>query len=106
MSRSTSPAQMKSRLDQEHESDEEAKAAAAWAQAQPQATKASKKAKTTTTDVLAAQLLQALSESQATAQQIIQDKLEITTLVQGLGKTETNAPKLKKFTEEDIFKFV
>ena len=39
------------------------------------------------------------------AHQIIQDKLEITTLVQGLGMSETNAPKLMKFTEEDI-KFV
>ena len=30
----------------------------------------------------------------------------MTTLVQGLGKTETNAPKLKKFTKENIIKFV
>ena len=60
----------------------------------------------TASDVLAAQLLQALSESQSTAQQIIQDKLEITTLVQGLSKIKTNAPKLKKLTKEDIIEFV
>ena len=59
---------MKSRLGQNYDADEEAKAAAAWAQAQPQATNASRKAKKTTTGVLAAQLLQALPESLATAQ--------------------------------------
>ena len=37
---------------------------------------------------------------------MLQDMLEITTLVQGLGKTEINEPKFKKFTEEDIIKFV
>ena len=46
--------------------------------------------------------MQAHSESQATAQQILHKKLEITTLVRSLGKTETNAPKLKKFTKEDL----
>ena len=56
--------------------------------------------------MLAKELLQALTESQATAQQILKDKLEITTLVQGLGKTELNAPKLKKLTKEDFIKFV
>ena len=73
MARSDSTAEMKSRLDQDYESDKEAKAAAAWVQAQPQAADAPKKAKETTTDVLAAHWLQALSESQATAQQILQD---------------------------------
>ena len=106
MLRSTSPVEMKSRLDQDYESDDEAKQAEAEAQAQQQATGAPRKAKKVTSEVLAAQLLRALTESQSTSQQIIQDKLEITTLVQGLSKTETNAPKLKKFTIEDIIKFV
>ena len=97
---------MRSRFDREYETDEEAKAAAAEAQAQPLARNAPRKVKKTTSDVLAAQLLQALTKSQATAQQIIQDKLEITTMVQGLSKTEANAPKLKKFTEEVIVRFV
>ena len=100
MSRSTLPTEMKSRLGQQYESDEEAKPAIAWAQAQPQATTTPKKAKKTTTDSLAVQLLQVLSESQATAQKIRQDKLEITTQVQGLGKSKTKAPKLKEFTEK------
>ena len=56
--------------------------------------------------MLAAQLLQALSDSQSTVQQIIQDKLEIMTLVHGSSKTETIAPKLKKLTKENIIKFV
>ena len=106
MLRSTSPVDMKPRLDQDYESDDEAKQAEAEAQAQPQATNAPRKAKKVTAEVLAAQLLRALTESQSTSQQIIQDKLEITTLVQGLSKTETNAPKLKKITKEDIIKFV
>ena len=38
--------------------------------------------------------------------QILQDKLAITTLVQDWGKTELNAPKLKKLTKEDFIKFV
>ena len=86
MSRNTSSVQIKSRLDQEFENDEGAQAAAAEAQALPQATNAPRKAKKTTSDVLAAQLLQVLSESQATSQQILQDKLDITTLVQGWGR--------------------
>ena len=45
------------------------------AHAQPLATNVPEKVKKTASDVLAAQLLQALSESQATAQQIIQDML-------------------------------
>ena len=106
MLRNTSPVDLKSRLDQDYESDEEAMQAEAEAQAQQQATGAPRKAKKVTSEVLAAQLLRALTESQSTSQQIIQDKLKITTLVQGLSKTETNAPKLKKFTKEDIIRFV
>ena len=106
MLRSTSPVDLKSRLDQDYESDEEAKQVEAEAQAQQQATGAPRKAKKVTSEVLAAQLLRALTESQSTSQQIIQDKLEITTLVQGLSKNETNAPKLKKLTKEDIIEFV
>ena len=45
MLRSTSPVDMKSRLDQDYESDEEAKIAEAEAQAQSQATNAPRKAK-------------------------------------------------------------
>ena len=44
MPRSTSPAEMKSQLDQEYESNEEVQAAAVWAQARSQATNAPKKA--------------------------------------------------------------
>ena len=95
MLRSKSPADLKSRFDQDYESDEEAKLAEAEAQAPSQATHAPRKAKKNTSDALAAQLLHALTESQTTAQRILNDKLEITTLVQGLGKTELNAPKLK-----------
>ena len=101
----TSHADMKSRLDQDYDPDVDAKAAAAQAQAHPQTTTVPKKAKKTTSDLFAAQLLQALTESQATAQQILHDKLEITTLVQGSGKTEINESKLKKFTKEDYIKF-
>ena len=32
--------------------------------------------------------------------------LEITTMVQGFGKTEINAPKLKTFIKKDTIKFV
>ena len=32
--------------------------------------------------------------------------MELTELVQGLGKTEVNAPKLKKLTKESFIKFV
>ena len=74
MLRSTSPVDMKSRLDQDYESDEEAKIAEAEAQAQPQATNATKKAKKITSEVLAGQLLRALTESQSTSQQILSDK--------------------------------
>ena len=105
MSRSLSPPR-KASLDHDYDSDVESKAATAWAQALPLATTAPKKAKKTATEVFAKELLQALTESQATAQQILKDKLEITTLVQGLGKTELNAPKLRKLTKEDIVKFV
>ena len=106
MLRSTSPVDMKSRLDQDYESDEEAKQAEAEAQAQPQATNAPRKAKKITSEVLAGQLLRALTESQSTSQQIMNDKLEFTSLVQGLGKTELNSPKLSKFTKDTWVKFV
>ena len=106
MLRSTSPVDMKLRLDQDYESDEEAKQAEAEAQAQPQATNAPRKAKKITSEVLAGQLLRALTESQSTTQQIMNDKLEFTTLVQGLGKTELNAPHLSKFTKDTWVKFV
>ena len=106
MLRSTSPVDMKARLDQDYESDEKAKQAAAEAQAEPQATIATKKAKKYTSDVLATQLMRALTESQSTSQQIMSDKLEFTTLVQGLGKTELNAPHLSKFTKDTWVKFV
>ena len=86
MLRSTSPVDTKSRLDQDYESHEEAKQAEAEAQAQPQATNAPSKAKKITSEVLTSQLLRALTESQSTSQQITNDKLEFTTLVQGLGK--------------------
>ena len=105
MSRSPSPPR-KAALDHDYDSDEEPLLATAWAHAQPQATIAPKKAKKTATEVFAKELLQALTESQATAQQILKDKMEITTLVQGLGKTELNAPKLRKLTKEDFIKFV
>ena len=97
---------MRSGPAQEFQTDEEANAAAAEMQAQSLATKAPKKVKKTASDVLAAQLLQALSESQSTAQKLIQDKLEITTLVQGLSKTKTNAQKIQKLTKEDLIRFV
>ena len=80
--------------------------AEAEAQAQPQATNAPRKAKKITSEVLAGQLLRALTESQSTTQQIMNDKLEFTTLVQGLGKTELNAPHLSKFTKDTWVKFV
>ena len=96
MLRSTSPVDMKSRLDQDYESDEEAKIAEAEAQAQQQATNSPRKAKKITSEVLTSQLLRALTESQSTSRQIMNDKLEFTSLVQGLGKTELNAPKLSK----------
>ena len=48
MLRSTSPVDMKSRLDQDYESDDEAKQAEAEAQAQQQATGAPRKAKKVT----------------------------------------------------------
>ena len=37
-----------------------------------------------------------------TFRQILQDKLAIATLVQRWGKTELNAPKLKKLTKEKL----
>ena len=52
MSRRTSPAEVKSRIDQEYESDEEAKAAAVWGKAQPQAIDAPKKIKKTASALL------------------------------------------------------
>ena len=50
MLRSTSPVDMKSRIEQDFDSDGEAKIAEAETQAQPQATNAPKKSEKTTSD--------------------------------------------------------
>ena len=97
----------KSRLDSDYDSNEdEAKAAEIGETAPAQATKVPKKAKKTTSDSLIEQLVQTLTANQSHTQQILQERVELTDLVQGLGKTEVDAPKLKKLTKDSFIKFV
>ena len=97
----------KSRVDSEYGSEEEPKAAAVNEEAAHAATsKAPRKAKKTTSDSLIEQLVQTLTANQSHTQQSRPERLELTELVQGLGKTEDNAPKLKKLTKESNIKFV
>ena len=98
----------KAHLDVEDDSDEEVRTAAAIEEAaQAITSKAPRKAKkTTTSDSLIEQLVRTLTANQSHTQQILQERVELTELVQGLGKTEVNAPKLKKLTKESFIKFV
>ena len=90
----------KAHLDVEDDSDEEARTAAANEEAAQAATsKAPRKAKKTTSDSLIEQLVRTLTANQSHTQQILQERVELTELVQGLGKREVDAPKFKKLTK-------
>ena len=86
----------KSRLNSDYDSEDEAKSA------QATTINAPRKAKSTTSDSLIEQLVQMLTANQSHSQQILQERVELTELAKGLGKTEVNAPNLKKLTKESF----
>ena len=67
---------LKSRLDSDYDSEDEAKAAAHGETAQATAIKASRKARTTTSDPLIKQLLQMLTAHQSQTVQVLQERVD------------------------------